>query len=155
MPANEIAGTLFIRENTLLPGGLIIETEAFIPGWRAVINCDGYTLGRKIEQANWNFFFLAGEVTATVFGRVGPSTLRRALAGILSKPAALKFNSLEIAATRSRWFLGIPLVTVAANFRHIQQGLALDRANDFTRKVSAAPRSAAVTDKFETLVSSS
>jgi hypothetical protein len=155
MRATEPAGKLFIREHAILPGGLIIETEAFIPGWRAVRDCDGYRLGRKIEEANWNFFFLAGEVTATVFGRVGPSTLRRALASILAKPAVRKFNSLEIATTRSRWFLGIPFVTVTANFRHIQQSLALDRANDFTRKASASPRGAAVADKVETLVSSS
>jgi hypothetical protein len=155
MPANEPARKLFIREGAILPGGLIIETEAFIPGWRAVRDCDGYRLGRKIEAVKWNFFFLAGEVTATVFGRVGPSTLRRALVRILSKPAARKFNSLEIATTRSRWFLGIPFVTVSANFRHIQQGMALDRANDFTREATAAPQGAAATNEIETLVSSS
>jgi hypothetical protein len=155
MSATEPAGTLFIRENTHLPGGLIIETETFLSGWRAVRDCDGYSLGRKIAEANWNFFFLAGEVTSTVLGRVGPSTLRRALGSILAKPAARKFNSLEIAVTRSRWFLGIPLVTVAANFRHIQQGLALDRANDFTRKGAAALQGAPTANKFETLVSSS
>jgi len=155
MPANEPAGKLLIREDAILPGGLIIETETLIPDWRAVKDCDGYRLGRKIEAANWNFFFLAGEVTATVFGRVGPSTLRRALASILAKPAARNFNSLEITGNRPRWFLGIPFVTVTANFRHIQQGLALDRVNDFTRKASAAPRGAAVPDKVEALVSSS
>ena len=155
MPTNEPTGNLFIREGAILPGGLIIETEAFIPGWRAVKDCDGYRLGRKIDEAKWNFFFLAGEVTATVFGRVGPSTLRRALASILAKPAARKFNSLEIGVTRSRWFLGIPLVTVAANFRHIQQGLAMDPSNDFTRNASAAPLGAPTADKFETLASSS
>jgi hypothetical protein len=155
MPATEPAGKLFIREDAILPGGLIIETEAFIPGWRALKDCDGYRLGRKIEAEKWMFFFLAGEVTATVFGRVGPSSLRRALTSILAKPAARKFNSLEIATTRSRWFLGIPFATVTANFRHIQESLALDRANDFTRKASAAPQGAAATNEIETLVSSS
>jgi hypothetical protein len=155
MPANNTAGTLFIREDTILPGGLIIETETFLPGWRAVRDCDGYRLGRKIEQAKWNFFFLAGDVKAIVFGRQGPSSLRRALRSILAKPAARKFNSLEIRETRSRWFLGIPFVIVTANFRHIQQGLALDRANDFTRKTPAAPEAAMVANKYGTLVSSS
>jgi hypothetical protein len=155
MPANNTAATLFIRENTILPGGLIIETETFLPGWRAVRDCDGYRLGRKIEQAKWNFFFLAGDVKAIVFGRQGPSSLRRALQSILAKPAARKFNSLEIRETRSRWFLGIPFVIVTANFRHIQQGLALDRANDFIRKTPAAPEAAMVASKYGTLVSSS
>jgi hypothetical protein len=155
MPKNDPAGILLIREGVILPGGVIIETEAFIPGWRAVRDCDGYRLGRKIEEAKWNFFFLAGEVTATVFGRVGPASLRRAVGRILANPAARKFNSLEITGNRPRWFLGIPFVTVAANFRHIQQGLALDRANDFTRKASAAPQGAPTADKFQTVVSSS
>jgi hypothetical protein len=155
MPANESAGTLFIRENTLLPGGLIIETETFLPGWRAVRNCDGYRLGLKILEAKWNFFYLAGELKAIVLGRPGPSALRRALRTILAKPAARKFNSLEIREIRSRWFLGIPCVIVTANFRHIQQGLALDRASDFTRIKPVSPDEPAVGNRVEALVSSS
>ena len=155
MPANETAGTLFIRENTILPGGLIIETETFLPGWRAVRDCDGYRLGRKIEQAKWNFFFLAGDVKAIVFGRQGPSSLRRALRSILSKPAARKFNSLEIRETRSRWFLGIPFVIVTANFRHIQQSLALDRTNDFTREAPPALEGSIAANNYGTLVPNS
>jgi hypothetical protein len=155
MPANEAAGTLFIREDTILPGGLIIETETFLPGWRAVRDCDGYRLGRKIEQAKWNFFFLAGDVQAIVFGRQGPASLRRALRSILSKPAARKFNSLEIRETRSRWFLGIPFVIVTANFRHIQQSLVLDRTNDFTRETPTAPEGSIAANNYGTLVSSS
>jgi hypothetical protein len=155
MPTNEPTGNLFIREDAILPGGLIIETEAFIPGWRAVRNCDGYRLGRKIEEAKWNFFFLAGEVRAVVLGRQGPSALRRALRSILAKPVARKFNSLEITGTSAKWFLGIPFVSVTANFRHIQQGLAMDPSNDFTPKAPAAPQGAPTANKFETLVSSS
>ncbi len=155
MPAIELARSLFIRESTILPGGLIIETEAILPGWRAVKDHDSYRFGRKIKEANWNFFFLAGELTATVFGRVGPSSMNRALRSILANPAARKFNSLEITSARSTWFLGIPLVTVTANFRHIQQGLALDRGIDFSQHASVAPEGARATNKFETLVSSS
>ena len=155
MSANESAGTLFIREDTILPGGLIIETETFLPGWRAVRDCDGYRLGRKIEQAKWNFFFLAGDVKAIVFGRQKPSSLRRALRSILAKPAARKFNSLEIREIHSRWFLGIPYLIVTANFRHIQQGLALDRASDFARKALAAPEGTIAANNYGTLVSSS
>jgi hypothetical protein len=155
MAATVPAEKLLIREGTMLPGGLVIETETFIPGWRAVRDCDGHGLGRKLGEANWNFFFLAGEVTATVFGRAGRSTLRRALASIVAKPAARKFNSLEIATVCSRWFLGVPFVTVTANYRHMQQGLALDRGNDFTRKPFAAAPDGAAANEFETVVSSS
>ena len=155
MTPNDTAGSVFIRENTILPGGLVIETETFLPGWRAVRNCDGYRLGRKIEEAKWNFFYLAGEFKAIVLGRKGPAAFRRAVRSILAKPEARKFNSLEITAIRSRWFLGIPFVSVMANFRHIQQSLALDPSNDLTPKAPAAPEGAITADKFGTLVSSS
>jgi len=155
MPVNDIAESLFIREDTLLPGGLIIETEAFIPGWRAVRNCDGYRLSRKIQEAKWNFFYIAGEVTAIVFGREGPSTLRRAVRSILTKPEARKFNSLEVTGTRSRWFLGIPFVSVTANFRHIQQGLALDPAKVLGLKSPIAPEAVIAGDQFGPAVSTS
>src|ERR1700758_1617188 len=101
MATNDIARSLFIREDAILPRGLIIETETFLPGWRAVKNCDGYRLGRKIEEAKGNFFYLAGEVKAIVLGREGSSSLRRALRSMLAKPEARKFNSLEITETRS------------------------------------------------------
>jgi hypothetical protein len=155
MPANDTAGRLYIRENTLLPGGLIIETETFLPGWRAVRNCDGYRLGRKIEEAKWNFFYLAGEVRSIVLGREGPSALRRAVRSILGKPEARKFNCLELTGTHSGWFLGIPFVSVTANFRHIQQGLALDRAIDFTSNKTVTPDEAVVGNRVGALISSS
>jgi hypothetical protein len=153
MPANDTAGRLFIREDTILPPGLIIETETFLPGWRAVRNCDGYRLGRKIEEAKWNFFYLAGEVRVIVLGHEGPESLRRAVRSVAAKPEAQQFNSLEITGTRSRSFLGIPFLSVTANFRHIQQALALGRANDFTRKTPAAPEGAISANEYGALVS--
>src|SRR5260370_21779306 len=155
MPVNDNAGSLFIREGTLLPGGLIIETEAFIPGWRAVRNCDGFRLGRKIDEAKWNFFYIAGEVRAIVLGRLGPSALRRAVRSILAKPEARKFNSLEVTGTRARWFLGIPFMTVTANFRHIQQGLALDPAELLGLTPPIAPEAVIAGDQFGHVVSTS
>ena len=62
MSANNISAAIFIRENTLLPAGLVLETEAFLPGWRAVQNLDGRGVANKIEDAKWNFFFLAGAI---------------------------------------------------------------------------------------------
>jgi len=155
MPVNDNAGSLFIREGTLLPGGLTIETEAFIPGWRAVRNCDGYRLGRKIEEAKWNFFYLAGQVRAIVLGREVLSTLRRAVRSILAKPEARKFNSLEVTGTRARWFLGIPFVSITANFRHIQQGLALDPAKVLGLRPPLAPEAVIAGDQFGPVVSTS
>lgn len=66
------ARTILIREDTPLPANLPIESEAFLPGWRVVKNLDGYGLGRKIEEAKWNFFYLVGEI-----GAIAPGSKRR------------------------------------------------------------------------------
>jgi hypothetical protein len=118
-----------------LPANLPIESEAFLPGWRAVRNLDGYELGRKIEEAKWYFFYLAGEIGAIALGREGLGTLRRAVKRILAKQEGQKFNSLEVTEIISKRFLGIPFLSVTAHFRHIQQGICLVQAKDFVLRM--------------------
>jgi hypothetical protein len=128
--ANYTSRTILIRENTLLPGSLAVESEVFLPGWRVVKNLDGYGLGQKIEEAKWCFFYLAGEIRAVALGREELGTLRRAVKQILAKREGQKFNSLEITKVASKRFLGIPFLSVTAHFRHIQQGICLVPAKD-------------------------
>ena len=130
--------TVFIREDTRLPTTLSIESEAFLPGWRVVKNLDRQALTREVERANWNFFYLAGEMRATVFGREGLGALRRAVKCVLAKQEGQKFNSLEITKIVSKRFLGIPFMSVTAHFRHIQQGIGLVPAKDFVLRMPAA-----------------
>src|SRR5437879_10251417 len=125
MSANNTSGTVLIRENTLLPAGLAVESEVFLPDWRVVKNLDRSTLTRNIEDANWNFFYLAGEIRATVLGRDRSGTLRRAVKRVLAKQEGQRFNSLEVTRVVSKRFLGIPFISVTAHFRHIQQGIGL------------------------------
>src|SRR6266436_9775235 len=125
------AGTILIKEDTCLPANLSIESETFLPGWRVVKSVDRSTLARNIEGVNWNFFYLAGEIRATVLGRNQPGTLRRAVKCVLAKQEGQKFNSLEITKVVSKRFLGIPFMRVAAHTRHIQQGICLVTAKDF------------------------
>ena len=135
-------GTIFIKEGMPLPATLSIESEAFLPGWKVLRNLDRYALARKIESANWNFFYLAGELRATVFGRERPGTLRRAVKRVLAKQEGQNFNSLEITKVVPKRFLGIPFMSVTAHVRHIQQGIGLVPAKDFvlTTSIAAAPR---------------
>src|SRR5437870_12034764 len=79
MSANNTSGTILIGEGTLLPAGLAVESEVFLHGWRVIKKPDRSTLTRNIEGANWTFFYLAGEIGATVLGRDRPGTLRRAV----------------------------------------------------------------------------
>jgi hypothetical protein len=139
MPDTNGARTILIREATPLPANLSIESEAFLPGWRVVKNSDRSTLARNIEGANWNFFYLAGEIRATVLGRDRPGTLRRAVKRVLAKQEEQRFNSLEITQAVSKRFLGIPFMRVTAHSRHIQQGISLIPAKDSVLRMPAAP----------------
>ena len=138
MPDAIKTGTILIKDGTLFPTGAPVESDVFLPGWRAVRNLDGYGLGRKIEEAKWNFFYLAGEIRATVLGRDRSGTLRRAVKCVLAKQEGQKFNSLEITNVVSKRFLGIPFIRVAAHSRHIQQGICLVPAKDFVLRMPIA-----------------
>ena len=137
------AGTILIKEDTCLPANLSIESETFLPRWRVVKSVDRSALARNIEGVNWNFFYLAGEIRATVLGRNQPRTLRRAVKCVLAKQEGQKFNSLEITKVVSKRFLGIPFMRVTAHSRHIQQGIGLVPAKDFVLRmpVAATPES--------------
>jgi hypothetical protein len=141
MSEKTASATIFIRENTLLPAGLALESEAFLPGWRSVTNLDGHQLGRRIEHAKWNFFYLAGPMKATVLGREGLPALRRAVKRILAKQHNQSLNSLEITKIISKRFLGVPYLGISAHSRHIQEGMYLVPAKDFRMRGPAAPPS--------------
>jgi hypothetical protein len=135
MSATNMSGTILIRENTLLPAGSAIESEVFLPGWRVVKHLDGASLARNIEGANWNFFYLAGEMRVTVLGRDRSGTLRKAVQRVLAKQEK-QFNSLEITRVVSKRFLGIPFMSVAAHTRHIQEGICLVPAKDISSRMA-------------------
>ncbi len=138
MPDTNRALAILIRQDTPLPVNLSIESEAFLPGWRVVKNLDRSMLARKIEDVNWNFFYLAGEIRATVLGRDRLGTLRRAVKYVLAKQEGQKFNSLEITKIVSKRFLGVPFVSVTAHSRHIQQGIGLVSVKDFILSMPVA-----------------
>ena len=57
-------GSILVRENTVFPPGVSVESDTLLPGWKLVRNLNGYGLARIIVKANWNFFYLAGEIRA-------------------------------------------------------------------------------------------
>ena len=139
------AGRIFVRDGTVLPEIMQLESEPYVPGWRSVSNLDGYALGRKIHDAGWTFFCLAYETKATVFGIDGEKMVRRAIERILAnrEAEAERFNSLEIvrmSSLASKRFLGIRHVTVSARSRHIQQSPIIFQTQDHGREVAAPSR---------------
>ena len=130
MPDTIKTGTILIKEGTLLPESLRFESEPCVPGWRLVKDLDGCGLDRKIREAGWTFFCLAGHLGATVFGIDEQKTLSRAVEQILASPESAEFNSLEImqvASEASKRFL-VCYVTVSAQSRHIQDSAFLFQA---------------------------
>jgi hypothetical protein len=137
------AGRIFIRDGTVLPETLQIESEPYTPRWRSVKNLDGYALNRKIHDAGWTFFCLAYETKASAFGIDEEKMLRRAIERILAnrEAQAEKFNSLEIvrvASSASKRYLGIRHITVSARSRHIQESAIIFQAQDKGFEVAAA-----------------
>ena len=119
------AGTVLIKEGTLFPAALVIESEPYSPGWRAVTGLDGYAMDRKTHDTGWTFFYLAGESRATVFGGEGQETVRRAIKRILEGLKTEKFNSLEITRVAFKHFLGVPYATVFFHIRNLQESMLL------------------------------
>jgi hypothetical protein len=133
MPEITEAGTIFLREGTPLPETLQFESEPYLAGWRLVKGVGALGLGRKLREAGWNFFSLAGDSNATTFGFGEEKTVRRAIKRILANRSFKNFNVLEIArvsSSASKRFLGVSYVTLSAHSRHIQKSVFLFQDND-------------------------
>jgi len=144
MPDTIEPGAILIKDGTLLPETLRFESEPCAPGWRLVKDLDGDGLDRKIREAGWTFFCVAGQLGASVFGIDEQKTLSRAVEQILESPESAEFNSLEImrvASETSKRFLGVRYVTVSAQSRHIQPSAPI-RAKDLPVRDRARPAAA-------------
>jgi hypothetical protein len=122
-------GTILIEEAALLPESLQVQSEPCSNGWRLVKDLDGYGLDRKIRDAGWTFFYMAGEVHATAVGSDLEKTKRKAIQRVLANRKSPKFNCLEIAQAATKRFLGLPYVSVSAHWRHIQESRVLFQAD--------------------------
>jgi len=130
MPDTIKTGTSLIKDGTFLPDALRFESEPCATGWRLVKNLDGYGLGRKVHEAAWTFFYLAGEIKATICGFDVQKTVHRAVKRILANLKSEKFNGLEITQVAPKRFLGVRYVTVSAHSRHVQESAFLLRVKD-------------------------
>ncbi len=97
-------------------------------GWISVGKADRPGLEVSIRQAGWTFFYLAGEIRATVFGLDRHETVGKAVKRLITNVKARDLNCLEITRVATSTFLGVPYATVAGHARHIQKGLMLPRA---------------------------
>ncbi len=120
-------GSILIEEGTLLPELLRLEREPFSNGWTSVKNLDSVGLGKEIQKAGWTFFYMAGEIKATVFGFNAERMVRTAVKRVIANVTSQGCNCLEITRVQTKSFLGIPYVSVTAHSRHIQESLSFSR----------------------------
>ncbi len=129
--------TILIKEGTLLPEGLQLESDPYLKGWRLVKNLGSSGMDRKLCAAGWTFFYMAGEVNAMAFGSDSEKTTRRAVKEVLANMKSDRFNGLEISRVAAKSFLGLPYLTVAAHQRHIQESLYLFQTKHIAQRDGA------------------
>jgi hypothetical protein len=118
-------GTILIKEGTVLPEVLQLESEPYLKGWKLVKNLSSSGLDRKLCEARWTFFYMAGEVNAVVVGSDLEKMTRRAVKRVITSMKSERFNCLEITRVAVKRFLGLPYVTVSGHPRHIQESMFL------------------------------
>jgi len=121
------AGSILIEKGTPMPNSWLPQGGPGSNGWISVGKLDKAGLEASIQQAGWTFFYLAGEIRATVFGFDEQETVRKAVKRLITSVKAQHFNCLEITGVAMSSFLGVPYATVAGHARHIQEGLVLSR----------------------------
>lgn len=124
-PAIQV-GTILIDESPRITKLLDLESEPYSGTWRLAKERTGFSLDRKIRASGWNFFFMATEVKAIIFGVLGANKIQNAVKRILEKVRGLHFNGLEVTGIVERRFLGVPYAVVSAHSRHVQQSCYLE-----------------------------
>jgi hypothetical protein len=116
------AGSILVGDGAHLPNALVLPRDSDSNGW-AAIKDPRPTFEKAIRDAGWTFFFMAGEIHATVFGFDKPKALRTAVTRLIAEVQSQHCNSLEIGQVMSKSFLGLPYVSVTAHARHLQKGM--------------------------------
>ena len=115
------AGSILVREGTHLPNGLRLQSESHLNGWVAASDTRS-AFEETIRGAGWTFFFMAGEIKATVFGLDRQKALRAALKRLTKDVESQQCNSIEITRVADKSFLGFPYTSVSVHARHAQKG---------------------------------
>jgi hypothetical protein len=122
------AGSIWIEDGTHLPNSQPLERESPSSGW-AAIGSSRCAFEKEVRDAGWTFFFMAGEIQATVFGFDRRKTLRAALKRLIANVKSQNCNSIEITQVTGKSFLKLPYVRVSAHPRHLQKGLVFSQAS--------------------------
>jgi hypothetical protein len=117
-----VKGTILIAENTHLPEPSTQDSRSIGNGWARVTNSLAFE--KKLAAAGWAFFYMAGTIRVNVLGFDRHRMMQTAVKRLLSKVTLQKCNCLQIDHITSGSFCGLPLVTVLAHSRNVQQDSA-------------------------------
>jgi hypothetical protein len=115
-------GSIWVMAGDHLPPSLLLQGQSDSNGWAAVQD-DRPTFEKAVQRAGWTWFFMAGEIEATVLGFDKEKALRAAFTRLTANVTSQRCNSIEITRVTGRSFLGIPYVNVSAHPRHLQKGV--------------------------------
>jgi hypothetical protein len=115
------AGSVLIEKHSLLPNSLGLKSEPDSSGW-IPLNGTRPAFDKEVQEAGWNFFFMAGEIKTTVFGFDRQKTLRTALRRLITDVKSHHCNAIEITQVTANSFFKVPYVSVSAHARHLQKG---------------------------------
>ena len=116
------SGTILIEEGATLPKTLTRQSAPYSSGW-TVVTSSRSDFEKDISLAGWTFFFLAGNLEATVFGFDKQRAASTAVDRIVANAKSRECNCLEITQVKTNSFLGVPYVSVSAHPRHLQKGM--------------------------------
>ncbi len=114
-----VAGSILIEQGTYLPNSPQFQNNP--NGWAALQDARP-SFEKEIQAAGWTFFFMAGEIRATVFGYDREKSLTSALKRLTANAKSHHCNSIEITQVNEKSFLSVPYVSVTAHARHLQKG---------------------------------
>jgi hypothetical protein len=114
MTPNVQVGTILIEDRPLITRILDLGSESYSGNWSVVKAIDGLTLDRKIHASGWNFFFMAEEVKATVFGSLAAKSIQKALKRICLKVG--KQDRTSIVSKSRKWLRTTFLVCHTSRF---------------------------------------
>jgi len=120
-------GSILVEGGTRLPNLLLLQGASDLHAWSAPKDARS-AFEKTIEEAGWTFFFMAGELKATVFGFDRQRALGTALKRLIADVKLQHCNSIEITRVAGKSFLRVPYVSVFAHARHLQQGLLFSRS---------------------------
>jgi hypothetical protein len=126
MAANLQVGSKLVELGIALPQVLEENSTKFLDNWRVMMSISRETLFNQVAASGWNIFFIADRLNTVSIGINRDHALQRGVRQLAARVRSESYNCLEVTEIKTRHFMGIPYLYIAADMLHIQQGFMLD-----------------------------